>query len=514
MAAAVPSPRAARPARLVVAGGVRADRHRDRRRGERGGDGAGCCSAPLLLALYERGRAASRGGRCGGFAGAPASRRWLATLWWVVPLLVAVALRRRLPALHRAAGDDLERRRACRESLRLMGYWISLPRRRLRRAPAAVLRRRRRAAVRAAGRARAALLVPGARADGLRLDAALALRAVLPAARPGRAARHGRRASRRGRRCAAGVTFTYNHFPASSSCARRTRPGRWSRSAWRCWAGSRPARLSSGCARAGARARLGAGRRARCVAFVAAWPLTTRARRRATSCAWKRIPAAWHAAAADLDASGPRRPRAIVLPGQLFAFYDWGGTVDAILPALADAPVAARYVVPLRRPARGRPAVDGRRRSSSSAARCPGQLRPLLGPDGRGAPGRRRRRRPRAQRRRPRRPTRVDVLRRGAASRRPERGATGHRRPRRAARARSRATRRAPRGPRKRPATARARAGAAARPRRRSSTAARAALAALAAFGGAAAGTRRSLYAADRSPEQMRGDARRRGRRS
>ncbi len=36
----------------------------------------------------------------------------------------------------------------------------------------------------------------------------------------------------------------------------------------------------------------------------------------------------------------------MVLPGQLFAFYDWGGTVDAILPALAERPVAVRNAVP------------------------------------------------------------------------------------------------------------------------------------------------------------------------
>ena len=38
--------------------------------------------------------------------------------------------------------------------------------------------------------------------------------------------------------------------------------------------------------------------------------------------------------------------RALVLPGQLYAFYDWGATVDPILPALAERPVASKTAVP------------------------------------------------------------------------------------------------------------------------------------------------------------------------
>ena len=37
--------------------------------------------------------------------------------------------------------------------------------------------------------------------------------------------------------------------------------------------------------------------------------------------------------------------RAVVLPGQLYAYYDWGGTIDPILPVLADKPVAIRNAV-------------------------------------------------------------------------------------------------------------------------------------------------------------------------
>ena len=68
----------------------------------------------------------------------------------------------------------------------------------------------------------------------------------------------------------------------------------------------------------------------------------------------------------------------MVLPGQLFAFYRWGGTVDPILPALTERPVAVRQIVPLT-PTCTRSTCCGRpTRSSSSDAAVPGQLPPLL----------------------------------------------------------------------------------------------------------------------------------------
>ena len=89
------------------------------------------------------------------------------------------------------------------------------------------------------------------------------------------------------------------------------------------------------------------------------------------------VPAAWRDAAHDLDRTLPRGRRAMVLPGQLFAFYDWGGTYDPILPALTDRPVATRFIVPfadLR-------AVDLQWTTDSLVSQqraLPGQLRPLL----------------------------------------------------------------------------------------------------------------------------------------
>ena len=61
---------------------------------------------------------------------------------------------------------------------------------------------------------------------------------------------------------------------------------------------------------------------------------------------WKRIPAAWREAGAGLHRGLAPDARALILPGQIFAYYRWGGTVDAVLPRLTDRPVAVRYETP------------------------------------------------------------------------------------------------------------------------------------------------------------------------
>ena len=61
---------------------------------------------------------------------------------------------------------------------------------------------------------------------------------------------------------------------------------------------------------------------------------------------WDRIPAAWTDAADDLERELPPQTRTLVLPGQPFAFYRWGATIDPILPALTERPVAVRNVPP------------------------------------------------------------------------------------------------------------------------------------------------------------------------
>src|SRR4051794_20051951 len=114
---------------------------------------------------------------------------------------------------------------------------------------------------------------------------------------------------------------------------------------------------------------------------VAAWPLVT-GRAPEPQLAFD-VPAAWRDAAAAVDRL-PDDQRAVVLPGELFAYYRWGGTIDPILPALADRPVAERTLVPyadLR-------AVDllGSVDALVSQERAvPGQLPPLLDLLGAGA---------------------------------------------------------------------------------------------------------------------------------
>ncbi len=81
------------------------------------------------------------------------------------------------------------------------------------------------------------------------------------------------------------------------------------------------------------------------VLALAAWPLVT-GRAQDAQVSYKQVPVAWRQAASELDRELPSNSRAIVLPGDLFSFYTWGGTVDPILPALSRRPVAERSEVP------------------------------------------------------------------------------------------------------------------------------------------------------------------------
>jgi hypothetical protein len=65
-----------------------------------------------------------------------------------------------------------------------------------------------------------------------------------------------------------------------------------------------------------------------------------------TQLEFKHIPSAWTQAGKGLDQTLPANTRAMVLPGQIFAYYNWGGTLDAILPRLTSRPVAVRYETP------------------------------------------------------------------------------------------------------------------------------------------------------------------------
>lgn len=90
--------------------------------------------------------------------------------------------------------------------------------------------------------------------------------------------------------------------------------------------------------------RAGLGVAAAALIALAAWPLAA-GRAPEPQLSWARIPPAWRAAAKAIDRM-PANQRAAVLPGDLFAFYTWGGTADPILPALTRRPVAQRSIAP------------------------------------------------------------------------------------------------------------------------------------------------------------------------
>ncbi len=110
------------------------------------------------------------------------------------------------------------------------------------------------------------------------------------------------------------------------------------------------------------------------VVALAAWPLVSgRALERQLAFD---LPPAWRSVAADLDRR-PSSSRAMELPGQLFAYATWGGTIDPVLPALTDHPVTTRWIVPFsdRRATELQWTVDG---LITQERLKPGQLPPLL----------------------------------------------------------------------------------------------------------------------------------------
>ena len=78
---------------------------------------------------------------------------------------------------------------------------------------------------------------------------------------------------------------------------------------------------------------------------LGSWPLVT-GRAIDEKFAFDEVPGEWQTAAAGIDDTLGPNARALILPGQLYAFYDWGAPVDPILPALAERPVTSRTAVP------------------------------------------------------------------------------------------------------------------------------------------------------------------------
>jgi arabinofuranan 3-O-arabinosyltransferase len=140
------------------------------------------------------------------------------------------------------------------------------------------------------------------------------------------------------------ATFTYNHVQALQFLRTTYKAGPLLALALACLGGAAFAELWRRLrARRAVAAPAGAVAVAAALVVLASLPLFEG---RAVELTWKRIPAAWTDAARDLDRGLPRGSRAVVLPGEPFAFYRWGGTVDPILPALTKRPVAVRNVPP------------------------------------------------------------------------------------------------------------------------------------------------------------------------
>src|SRR4051794_37158467 len=166
------------------------------------------------------------------------------------------------------------------------------------------------------------------------------------------------------------ATFTYNHVPAVRFLRTTYKAGPL--------VALRLARLGAlGVSALPARGRPLAVAVGAALVAVTCWPLTRGVALDRQLGLPDGVPAAWSGVARGLDRTLPPGERAMVLPGQLFAFYDWGGTYDPILPALTDRPVAVRSIVPYADPR----AVDLQWTTDALVSQrraVPGQLRPLL----------------------------------------------------------------------------------------------------------------------------------------
>ena len=328
---------------------------------------------PGLLLVYEWRTGAATGRAAWALAWRTGVASVAASIWWLVPVAVHAALGINFLPFTESAGA-IWATTSVPESLRLMGYWLSylgagfgdrpLPYfdagDQLLFSPPVVV---------------ASLLVPALAIAGLvrsrrwayapfflllLLTGLLVMTAGFPEGTPFRRA----------------LTFTYNHVEGVQFLRTTYKAGPLVALAVACLAGagasavwprlsqSRPTRLLAPAAAAG-------------LVAVAAWPLTT-GRALDPKFTWDEIPDPWRQAAADVDARLGERDRGLVLPGQLYAFYDWGATVDPILPVLADEPVSSRTAVPYA----DLHAVDLLWTVDSLVQQeraVPGQLRPLLG---------------------------------------------------------------------------------------------------------------------------------------
>ena len=297
--------------------------------------------APALLVLYECWIGAARWREAWSLTWRMGVLSLVASLWWLAPVAVHAAFGINFLPFTESAGA-IWATTSLPESLRLMGYWLSylgagfgdrpLPYfdasdELLFSRPVVV----------------ASLLVPALAVAGLvrsrrwpyapfflllLLVGLLVMSAGFPGGTPLRRA----------------LTFTYNHVEGVQFLRTTYKAGPLVALAVACLAGG-AAQAAWPRLRARPLARLLAPAAAVVLAAGAAWPLSS-GRALDRKFTWEEIPQAWRDVAADVDDRLGERDRALVLPGQLYAFYDWGATVDPILPALAEEPVTSRTAVP------------------------------------------------------------------------------------------------------------------------------------------------------------------------
>jgi arabinofuranan 3-O-arabinosyltransferase len=296
----------------------------------------------------------------------------LASLWWIVPVLVATRYGLDFLPFTEHPGS-IWATTSLTESLRLMGYWISY------------------LGVGYGGRLKpyfsdsglllfnplvviATLVVPALALAGfvwtrrwrygpfflaLVLTGLLLMAAGFPEGTPLRR----------------GLNFTYNHVGAVHFLRTSYKAGPLAGLAIACLGGVAVGELWRRLERVRV-ARAGLALVGAALLALSAWPLVT-GRAIDKQVSWKKIPPAWKQVAHDLDRGLPASSRAVVVPGQAFAFYRWGGTVDPILPALTKRPVSVRNVPPYA----DAHAVDLFWAIDSLVQQqrlVPGQLRPLL----------------------------------------------------------------------------------------------------------------------------------------
>jgi arabinofuranan 3-O-arabinosyltransferase len=329
---------------------------------------------PLLFAVYERVWGGVGRGMVVPFVWRMAATNALASAWWVVPLLVHSKYGLNFLPFTEQPGT-IWSTTSITESLRLMGFWTSYM------------------GVGFGGHLEpfaghghvllfalpvvvASLLVPALALAGFRwtrrwrygpwfLLLTLVGLGIMAAGWPD------------GTPLRRGLTFTYNHVQALQFLRTTYKAGPLVALGLACLGG---AAFAEAWARLAARpswfprAAVTAGLAA--LVALAAWPLASgRAPERQLALPHG-VPAAWTAEGKLLDRRGSDS-RAMTVPGQLFSFYRWGGTIDHVLPAVTGHPVATRYLVPFAdlRSVDLQWAVDG---LVSQETALPGQLEPLL----------------------------------------------------------------------------------------------------------------------------------------